>query len=224
MINVLKNLDWSKLIDILLSVIPVLICITVHECCHGLAALALGDTTAKDSGRLSLNPIKHFDIIGFIMLVVLGFGWAKPVPINMYRFKNPKRGMAVTALAGPFSNIVLAGVMLFLFGFLYGILYSSAVGYYVLYTISQTAYLSIALAVFNIIPIPPLDGSKVLFSLISDKAYAKLMMYEKYGMLILVFLLVTDVLNTPLSVAASNVFSKLSFFVDCGVKLGEIIF
>jgi Zn-dependent protease len=224
MINVLKNLDWSKLLDMLLSVIPVLICITIHECSHGLAALAMGDTTAKDSGRLSLNPFKHFDIVGFIMLTVVGFGWAKPVPINMYRFKNPKHGMAISALAGPVSNIILAALMLFLFGMFYGVLYSSTVGYYVLYTISQTAYLSIALAVFNIIPIPPLDGSKVLFSLISDSAYEKLMRYERYGMLVLVLLLVTDVLSSPLSVATSKVLDKLSVFITWGAKIGNLIF
>ena len=224
MINVLKNLDFSGITDLLLSVIPVLICITVHECCHGLTALCLGDTTAKEQGRLSMNPFKHFDILGFIMLVVVGFGWAKPVPVNMNRFKKPKQGMAITALAGPVSNIILACLCLFIFGFFYSPFYDSGVGYYLLYTLVRTASLSISLAVFNIIPIPPLDGSKVLFSVISDEAYDKLMMYERYGMLLLMLLLFTDILGNPLSSAVANIFDKLYIFTEWGFSLGSLVF
>ena len=219
MLNVLQNLDWMKLVDMLLSVIPVLICITVHECCHGLCALWLGDDTAKRAGRLSLNPIKHFDVIGFIMLVTVGFGWAKPVPIDMRRFKNPRQGMALTALAGPASNIVLAIVMLFIFGLLYVPLQANTVGYYVLVSIMRTATLSISLAVFNIIPISPLDGSKVLFSFLPDEWYYKLMRYERYGMLVLVLLTMTDVLSKPLGFLTQNVYDKLVIFAQWGMDI-----
>lgn len=224
MVNVLQNLDWKKLVDILYTVIPVLICITMHECCHGLCALALGDDTAKRMGRLSLNPLKHFDILGFIMLVTVGFGWAKPVPVDMRRFTEPRRGMALTALAGPASNIVLAIVALFAYGVLFDALYESVVGFLVLHTILHTAYVSVSLAVFNIIPIPPLDGSKVLFSLIPDEAYNKLMRYERYGMLLLVLLLSTDVISEPLSTMTRNVIDKLFFFGELGLKLGDLIY
>ena len=112
MINTLKTigsgLDWSALTDILISVIPALLCITFHELCHGLVAYKLGDNTAKDAGRLTLNPIKHIDIMGLLMIIVFKFGWAKPVPVNMNNFKKPKSGMAITALAGPVSNIFLS--------------------------------------------------------------------------------------------------------------------
>ncbi|MBQ4381678.1 MAG: site-2 protease family protein [Oscillospiraceae bacterium] len=219
MLNVLQNLDWMKLVDMLLSVIPVLICITVHECCHGLCALWLGDDTAKRAGRLSLNPIKHFDVIGFIMLVTVGFGWAKPVPIDMRRFKNPRQGMALTALAGPASNIVLAIVMLFIFGLLFVPLQANTVGYYVLVSIMRTATLSISLAVFNIIPISPLDGSKVLFSFLPDEWYYKLMRYERYGMLVLVLLTMTDVLSKPLGFLTQNVYDKLMVFAQWGMDI-----
>ena len=219
MLNILQNLDWMKLVDMLLSVIPVLICITVHECCHGLCALWLGDDTAKRAGRLSLNPIKHFDVIGFIMLVTVGFGWAKPVPIDMRRFKNPRQGMALTALAGPASNIVLAIVMLFIFGLLYVPLQANTVGYYVLVSIMRTATLSISLAVFNIIPISPLDGSKVLFSFLPDEWYYKLMRYERYGMLVLVLLTMTDVLSKPLGFLPQNVDDKLVIFAQWGMDI-----
>ena len=224
MAEFISNFDWQRLTEMLLGVIPVLICITVHECCHGLCALALGDTTAKDMGRLSLNPIKHFDVLGFIMLMTVGFGWAKPVPVNMRRFAEPKRGMAMTALAGPASNIVLAAVMLFVYGALYGALNESAAGYYVLYTVLHTAYLSVSLAVFNIIPVPPLDGSKVLFSLIPDEAYLKLMRYERYGMLVLMMLIYTGVLSSPLRSMTGNVFDKLSVFSDLGSRFGGLIY
>ncbi|MEF9972124.1 MAG: site-2 protease family protein, partial [Oscillospiraceae bacterium] len=103
----------------LISVIPALLCITFHELCHGAVAYKLGDNTAKNAGRLTLNPIKHIDIMGLLMMVVFKFGWAKPVPVNMNNFKNPKRDMAITALAGPVSNVILAAFVLLIYGFLY---------------------------------------------------------------------------------------------------------
>lgn len=210
------------LLNMLLSVIPALLCITIHECSHGLVALKLGDTTAKDMGRLSLNPFKHFDIFGFIMLVFVGFGWAKPVPINMNRFKNPKRGMAISALAGPVSNIILAIIALFLLGFLYSFLSIHRFGYYVLETLARTASLSVSFAVFNILPIPPLDGSKVLFSLISDRAYYRLMRYERYGMILLFALVFFGILDRPLILASNNVMEKLMFSVRFGSFLAGL--
>ena len=117
-VNIWKNLDWTVPVQIVMNILPSLLCITLHELSHGYVACRLGDTTAKDAGRLTLNPIKHIDIMGLLMMVVFRFGWAKPVPVNMYRFKNPKKGMAVTALAGPACNFLLAGVFLFLYGLL----------------------------------------------------------------------------------------------------------
>ena len=108
--------DFSYLLSILLGVIPSLICITLHELSHGYVAYRLGDDTAKQAGRLTLNPLKHLDPVGLLMMLVFRVGWAKPVPVNMYRFKNPKRGMAVTALAGPVSNILITLVFLLLYG------------------------------------------------------------------------------------------------------------
>ena len=117
--SIWEGLDWSYLTNILLSIIPALICITLHELSHGFVAYKLGDTTAKDAGRLTLNPIKHLDIMGILMMVVFHFGWAKPVPVNMYRFKNPKQGMAITAVAGPLMNVLITIVFLFLYGLLF---------------------------------------------------------------------------------------------------------
>lgn len=208
-VNIWNNLDWSQLFDIFLNVIPALICITLHEVSHGIVAYWMGDTTAKDAGRLTLNPIKHIDWWGLLMMVVFRFGWAKPVPINMYRFKNPKKGMAITALAGPVSNLLIACVALALYGFVCAPLYGTAVGGYILEGIGKTAYLSIALAVFNIIPIPPLDGSKVLFACMDNQRYAWLMRYERFGFLILIALVSTGILTTPLSTATQWVYGRL---------------
>jgi len=183
-----SGLDWSVLVNMLLSVIPALVCITFHEVSHGFVAYKLGDSTAKDAGRLTLNPIKHLDIFGLLMMVVFKFGWAKPVPINMNNFKNPKGGMAITALAGPVSNVLLAAVFLLIYGLLYAPLSAGSVGGVILQMLQTTAYLSCALAVFNLIPISPLDGSKVLFSFLPEKAYYTLMRYEFIGMFVLLFI------------------------------------
>jgi len=187
--NVFRNLDWSVLSGVLFSIIPALLCITLHELAHGYTAYKLGDNTAKDMGRLTLNPIKHIDIFGLLMMVVAGFGWAKPVPVNMSRFKNPKMHMAITALAGPVSNILLAVIVFFLYGLLFtplGGATGSGAGGVALNMILRAATLSVALAIFNILPIPPLDGSKIVFSLLPEEAYYKLMRYERFGMIILI--------------------------------------
>lgn len=188
--SLLGNLDWSYLLDLLLQVIPALLCIMIHEICHGAAAYALGDRTAATQGRLSLNPLRHIDWFGLLMLAVFHFGWAKPVSVDMRNFKNPKRDMAITAFAGPLSNFVLAALALFLYGLLYAPLRGSDAGYFCLTLLNTMAYLSISLGLFNLIPFPPLDGSKVLFAFLPDRAYLRLMVLERYGMLVLILLVV----------------------------------
>ncbi len=217
-----RGLDWSYLLDIALSVLPALICITLHECAHGWAAYRLGDDTAKRMGRLTINPLKHIDIIGLAMMVLFRFGWAKPVPVDMRKFKNPKRDMAVTAAAGPLMNVILCLAALFLYGLTApGAFYRGGALYYLNEGLYLTAYLSLALALFNIIPIPPLDGSKVLYSFISDRAYMQLMRYERYGMIALLALIVLGDLSglDPLSRATGWVFERLFVFADWGFAL-----
>lgn len=221
--NIWNHLDWSVLTDALLSVIPVLICITLHECAHGYTALRLGDPTAKNAGRLSLNPLKHFDIMGFVMMAFVGFGWAKPVPIDPRYFKDPKRGMAVTAAAGPVSNVLITLLFLFLYGLTTPFLVRlGGAGYTVSQMLLQTAYLSLAFAVFNILPIPPLDGSKVLYSVIPEDVYFRLMRYERYGMILLVVLVVSGILSRPLNAAAGFLFQRLTFAADAGFRLANL--
>ena len=227
-INTLQSIwngfNFDKLLEILLSVIPALICITLHELSHGLAAYALGDDTAKRAGRLTLNPLKHLDPMGLLMMVVFHFGYAKPVPVDMRRFRRPKAGMALTALAGPASNLIIAAVFLFLYGFLYRPLVNGAVGAYLLEMLFLTAYLSLALGLFNLLPIPPLDGSKVLFSALPDQAYLKLMRYERYGTLVLIVLLVSGILDAPLSHALRAVLRGLSPVMEAGQHLWVQLF
>ena len=223
--SIWRGLDWSVLTNLLLSVVPALICITLHELAHGYVAYRLGDDTAKRAGRLTLNPLRHIDIMGLLMMIVFKFGWAKPVPVNMWKFKNPKKGMTITAAAGPIANLLIALVFLFLYGFLFALLHRPGRSLnWLLEMLYITAYLSIALAIFNIIPIPPLDGSKVLFSCISDRSYTKLMYYERYGMIILLVLvlLLSRTSLDPLSRAAYWVMDKLFFAANWGFGLAKL--
>ena len=183
--NLWNALDFGSLESILLRVASVFLCLTIHETCHGLAAYALGDPTAKRAHRLSLNPLRHIDWLGLIMMVAAGFGWAKPVPVDPSYFKKPKQGMALTALAGPMSNFLLALVLLFAGRLVYDYAPYSEANQRLLTFLLTTAILSLGLGLFNLIPIPPLDGSKVLFSLLPDRAYNTMLRYERYGMLLL---------------------------------------
>ena len=195
-----QQLDFSWLLDTGMIVVASLLCIMIHEICHGLAALALGDDTAKSQGRLSLNPIRHIDPIGLVMMAVARFGWAKPVAVNPFRFRNPKLGMALTALAGPVSNVILALLALIIRAVLFGMYLTSsepAIEYLILF-FEYVAVLSAGLAVFNLFPIPPLDGSKILFAFLPDKAYEVLMRYERYGVILLAVVLISGILDEPL--------------------------
>lgn len=202
-------LDFGSLQDALLQVAAVLLCLTVHETSHGLAAYALGDPTAKSRNRLSLNPLRHIDWFGFAMMFFVGFGWAKPVPVDPRYFKSPKRGMAITALAGPGSNFLLAVLLLFASKAIYLYMpYEEAVGA-LYYFLIQTSVLSVGLGLFNLIPIPPLDGSKVAAVVLPERAYEMLMRYERYGILILLLLSFADVGGGLIGRAITMVFSAM---------------
>ena len=214
------GLDWSALLDIALRVIPALICITLHELAHGLAAYRLGDDTAKNAGRLTLNPLASLDITGLIAMVIVGFGWAKPVPVDMRKFSNPKRGMAITALAGPMMNFLIAVVFLFLYGLTFDRLYNAGtVARSFSQMIGSTAYLSLALGLFNLIPISPLDGSKIFFSFLPDETYDRLMRIERYGMIILIILALTGATSGVLSTVTAWAYDKLFFIAEFAFEL-----
>lgn len=154
------------------------------------------------------------------MIALFKIGWAKAVPVNMYNFKNPKVGMGITALAGPLSNIVLAAVALLILGFVYAPLYEMGTAGAVLeQMLRYTAQISVALAVFNIIPIPPLDGSKILFMFLPDTAYFQLMRYERFGMIFLVLLVMSGALSGVLSSVIGFVFSKMFVLAELSNQL-----
>jgi len=196
--TVWQGLDWSVLTTALLSVIPVLLCLTVHEVAHGAAAYALGDDTAKRLGRLTLNPIRHIDPLGFLAMLFFRFGWAKPVPVDMRNFTRPRAYMAITALAGPLSNFLLAA-FIFLFQIpLNRLFMNGGAWFYVADTIFMTGVLSVFLGVFNLLPIPPLDGSKILFAVLPQAQHDWLMRYEKYGFILLIALIWFGFTSGPL--------------------------
>ena len=206
--NLFHALDFTSLGSAALRAAAVLLCLSVHETCHGLAALVLGDPTAKARHRLSLNPLRHIDWLGLAMMFVAGFGWAKPVPVNPNYCKKPKQGMAVTALAGPASNFLLALLAMLISRLIY--LYApynpvwQTVFDFCLYTVAP---LSIGLGLFNLLPLPPLDGSKVLAMFLPDRAYAVWMRYERYGMLVLLALSFADIGSSFISNAILGVYS-----------------
>lgn len=208
--NLWNAVDFGSLRDILLRVAAVFLCLTIHETCHGLAAYALGDPTAKRAHRLSLSPLRHIDWLGLLMMVVAGFGWAKPVPVNPNYFKKPKQGMAVTALAGPVSNLLLAILLLLIARGVYirAALTGSFSATWFAFLL-DTASLSVGLGLFNLVPIPPLDGSKVLAVLLPDRAYDWLMHYERFGMLVLVMVISVGIGSNALDNAIRWTFTML---------------
>ncbi len=185
-----QALDLTSLEDTLLRVAGVLLCLVLHEVCHGLAAYALGDPTAKQSRRLSLNPLHHIDWLGLASMFFAGVGWAKPVPVDSRYFRRPKIGMAITALAGPVSNLLLAFALLLIAKFT-----QSPDAFYFLL---DTAILSIGLGLFNLIPLPPLDGSKVLAVVLPDKVYRVWMRYEHLGLFVVILLMGLGVFSNVL--------------------------
>lgn len=221
-----SQLRWDNLIQMLITVAGCVLCISFHETCHGLAAYALGDPTAKRAGRLTLNPLKHIDPMGIVMLALVKFGWAKPVPVNMRNFHNPKAGMALTALAGPLGNLVLAVVCMTLDAVCLFYLYRFGAGwlFYVHQFLTYTAILSVGLAVFNLFPVPPLDGSKLLFSFLPQQAYYRLMRYERYGMALLMVLLLTGVLDRPLFFLRDGMLDLLSQLCMWPYQLLQVIY
>lgn len=212
--SILRGASGIEIAILFLARLFVVFCtLPVHEYAHAFVADKLGDKTARLSGRLTLNPMAHIDILGAIMILFVGFGYAKPVPVNPRNFKNPKKGMALTALSGPFSNILMAVVFMFLSNVLS--LFGSSLfvqAFYVFF--SFAASINIGLAVFNLIPIPPLDGSRVLELLIPDKYYYKFAQYERYIVIVIFGLIVFGVLDAPLAFLQNHLYSALDYVVS----------
>ncbi len=208
-----SGFHFENILYILIRLVAVLLAICVHETAHGFAAYKLGDSTAKYDGRLSLNPLKHIDPIGALCMFFFGFGWAKPVRINPYYFKNLKRDTALTALAGPISNILLS-----FFAMLCWVHLVPAIDN-LYFSLFVQAFLSInlGLAVFNLLPIPPLDGSKIFLSLLPHKVYYEIMRYERYGFIILAVALYLGVLDPILNFFTGAIAQILFFLAGGGI-------
>lgn len=220
----MESFDFGNVLNILLTLIASLLCISLHELCHGFVAYKLGDNTAKLQGRLSLNPIRHIDPIGLVMMIVFRVGWAKPVPVNMLNFKNPKNGMALTALAGPLCNVLITVIALFLYGVLFIPLVGTAVGAHILHLFELIAYISLGFAIFNLIPLPPLDGAKIMYSALKDEHYEKVLDYEGYGSLILIVLMLTGVLGRPIAVVRQLIYNDLVSIAQWACDLVAVLF
>lgn len=207
----------NYLIDKLIMVPMVLAALVFHELAHGWVSGKLGDPTPKMTGRMTLNPLAHLDPIGAVLMILTGFGWAKPVEINPRYYKNPKKGMALTALAGPLANLALSIAAFIIYGIIY-IIYEKT-GFFANSIFSITGLLwrfvtlNLSFMVFNFIPIPPLDGSRILGLFLSDRAYFKIQEYERYSFILIILLSASGAFDAIITGGVSTIFyNMLSVF------------
>ena len=195
------NVSTIEILQLVLAIPCIIIALSFHEAAHGYVAYKMGDPTAKYLGRLTLNPIKHLDLFGTLLMLLVGYGWAKPVPINTRYFKNQKKGMALSALAGPVTNLALGLIGILLYRIVALITMTDAVQsvlsnstvynlfFAILMLLELFSMYNFCFALFNMIPIPPFDGSRVLFAFLPDKYYFAIMKYEQYIMIALLLFL-----------------------------------
>lgn len=215
--------SFQEILTQLILVIPIiLISLTFHEVAHGYVSYKLGDPTAYNMGRLSLNPVKHLDPIGSICMLLFGVGWARPVPVNARYYKNPKKGMALTALAGPVANLILAFIGVIISAVVVAISNHSGIYNHWIYVIwlffSFFSTMNVYLAVFNLLPIPPFDGSRILFVFLPVKYYFKVMQYERIIQFVILALLWTGILTLPIGYITDWILDGMYYSVGLVIR------
>ena len=198
---------------IFIRIIAVILAMACHEIAHGLVSYLFGDPTARNRGRLTLNPLAHVDWMGLLCLLLFGIGWAKPVPIDTSYYKNRKTGIIWTSFAGPFANFLLAFICIL---FYYLCIRLSLLSIFLLQLLSSIAVLSIGFGIFNLLPIPPLDGSKILFSFLPDEQYYRFTEGNQLTMILFILIIASNVLSSPLSLMINNcidIFSNVARFI-----------
>lgn len=212
-----------NLINIIINVPITLIALTGHEFAHGYVSKKLGDPTPEREGRLTLNPLAHLDVVGTILMILTGFGWAKPVGVDARYYKDPKKGMALTALAGPLANLIMAFLALLVYAILSVLCIKLGFGVQILKGVATFAQLfairNLCFMVFNLIPIPPLDGAKVLGVFLTNNAYYKMLQYERYSMLLIMLLSLTGVLDGIIGTGVSVVFNGIIKLLNIMINL-----
>lgn len=203
----------DKILELFINALVLFTAIPIHECAHAWAAEKLGDDTGRRQGRITLNPFAHLTLFGSLMLVLVGFGWGKPVQVDPRNFKNPKRGMMLSSLAGPASNFIMAFFSMIVYRVLViiALVQNSEFMYTVATVFVYVTIINISLGVFNFLPIPPLDGSKIFNAILPERLYFKIMQYERYIALAMIVLIYTGLLDKPLAFLRNIALTVMTF-------------
>lgn len=203
----------ETILDYLIKALVLFTAVPVHECAHAWVAEKMGDDTGRKQGRITLNPFAHLTLWGSLMMILVGFGWGKPVSVDPRNFKNPKKGMVLTSLAGPASNFIMAFLSMIVYKVLAFLSYakdSSTLDMMATVFVYITL-INISLAVFNFLPIPPLDGSKIFNAILPEKWYFTIMKYENFIFIALIILVYSGLLDAPLSFLQNKVIDVMLF-------------